>query len=296
MQRVSHEWRAMSNEAVERVRLEVVPSADLLTALPLVFDPPGSVSVTCLPHHGPERTVETSTRLARLGYHTVPHLAARSITSEAELHSLLLQLREAGVSELFLVAGDRRTPAGPYSWSGELLEAVNAYSPDFSIGIAGYPEGHPQLSQEQLSSSLLTKASLASSMVTQMCFSAEAISRYLRSIRKAGIELPVWVGVPGPVSIRKLVSLGARLGVGRSLKLARGTGMAGALWRRDDFLSYDSGRLIREVHQELAGDPLFAGFHVYTFNDLGRVPGLLDSLPRLQETTTKRSPLFPAQI
>jgi hypothetical protein len=28
--------------------------------------------------------------------------------------------------------------------------------------------------------------------------------------------------------------------------------------------------LIREVHQELAGDPLFAAFHVYTFNDLGR--------------------------
>ncbi|ALV41348.1 hypothetical protein AU252_09455 [Pseudarthrobacter sulfonivorans] len=291
----------MSAEAVARIRLEVVPSADLLTQLPAAFDTTGSVSVTCLPHHGPARTVEASVSLARLGYHTVPHLAARSITGKAELHSLLLQLQQAGVSELFLVAGDRRTPAGPYAWSGELLEAVNAYSPDFSIGIAGYPEGHPQLSQKQLSSSLGVKAPLASSMVTQMCFSAEAISRYLRTIRKAGIELPVWVGVPGPVSIRKLVSLGARLGVGRSLKLARGTGMAGALWRRDDFLSYDSGRLIREVHQELAGDPLFAGFHVYTFNDLGRLPGLLDDLRALQPTTTLASgntsiPLFPAKI
>ncbi|MEW9871860.1 methylenetetrahydrofolate reductase [Arthrobacter sp. HS15c] len=291
----------MSTEAVARIRLEVVPSADLLTQLPAAFDTTGSVSVTCLPHHGPARTVAASVKLARLGYHTVPHLAARSITGAAELHSLLLQLEEAGVSEVFLVAGDRRTPAGPYSWSGELLEAVNAYSPDFSIGIAGYPEGHPQLSQEQLSSSLLTKAPLASSMVTQMCFSAEAISRYLRSIRKAGIELPVWVGVPGPVSVRKLVSLGARLGVGRSLKLARGTGMAGALWRGDDFLSYDSGRLIREVHRELVGDPLFAGFHVYTFNDLGRMPGLLDDLRTLQPTAmlapgSTSIPLFPAKI
>ena len=291
----------MSKEAVARVRLEVVPSADLLTQLPAAFDTTGSVSVTCLPHHGPARTVQASVHLARLGYHTVPHLAARSITGEAELHSLLSQLQEAGVSELFLVAGDRRTPAGPYSWSGQLLEAVKAYSPDFSIGIAGYPEGHPQLTQEQLSSSLLAKAPLASSMVTQMCFSAEAISRYLQTIRKSGIQLPVWVGVPGPVSVRKLVSLGARLGVGRSLKLARGTGMAGALWRRDDFLSYDSGRLIREVHQELADDPLFAGFHVYTFNDLGRLPGLLDDLPALQSTTpltpgSTSIPLFPAKI
>lgn len=291
----------MSTEAVARIRLEVVPSADLLTQLPAAFDITGSVSVTCLPHHGPARTVAASVQLASLGYHTVPHLAARSIAGEAELHSLLLQLQEAGVSELFLVAGDRSTPAGPYSWSGELLEAVNTYSPGFSIGIAGYPEGHPQLSQEQLSSSLLTKAPLASSVVTQMCFSAEAITRYLRSIREAGIELPVWVGVPGPVSIRKLVSLGARLGVGRSLKLARGTGMAGALWRGDDFLSYDSGRLIREVHQELVGDPLFAGFHVYTFNDLGRMRDLLDDLRTLQPTAALATgstsiPLFPAKI
>jgi methylenetetrahydrofolate reductase (NADPH) len=290
----------MSKEAVARVRLEVVPSADLLTQLPKAFDAPGSVSVTCLPHHGPARTVETSVNLAHLGYHTVPHLAARSITSQAELHSFLLQLQGAGVSELFLVAGDRRTPAGPYAWSGQLLEAVHAYSPDFSVGIAGYPEGHPQLSQEQLMSSLKVKAPRASSLVTQMCFSAQEISQYIRTNRTNGVELPVWVGVPGAVSIQKLVSMGARLGVGRSLKLARGTGMAGALWRRGDFLNYDSGPLIREVNGELSGDPLFAGFHVYTFNDLGRLPGLLDSLPtRLQATLSPSnapSPLFPAKI
>jgi methylenetetrahydrofolate reductase (NADPH) len=289
----------MGNEAVARVRLEVVPSADLLTALPLVFDPPGHVSVTCLPHHGPERTVETATRLARLGYHAVPHLAARSITSKANLHALLLALQGAGVYELFVVAGDRRTPAGPYSWSGQLVEAVKAYSADFSVGIAGYPEGHPHLGQDKLVSSLEIKAPMASSLVTQMCFSAEAISSYLRTIRENGVELPVWVGVPGPVSLKKLVSMGARLGVGRSLKLARSSGMAGALRQGGDFMSYDSGPLIREVHQELAGDPLFAGLHVYTFNNLSRLPGLLDSLPRLQETTSKPpskpSPLLPAQ-
>ncbi len=291
----------MSHDAVLRVRLEVVPSADLLAALPQVFEPPGSVSVTCLPHHGPERTVEKSTRLARLGYHAVPHLAARSITSETHLHTLLLELQGAGVSELFVVAGDRRTPAGPYCWSGQLLEAVKAYSADFSVGIAGYPEGHPHLSQDKLESSLEIKAPLASSLVTQMCFSAEAISNYLRTIRQNGVELPVWVGVPGPVSVKKLVALGARLGVGRSLKLARSSGMASALCQRGDFMNYDSGRLIRELHQELAGDPLFAGFHVYTFNDLSRLPGLLESLPRPRETsaTPPNTPgplLIPAQI
>jgi hypothetical protein len=47
------------------------------------------------------------------------------------------------------------------------------------------------------------------------------------------------------------------------------------------------GRTDSRSPQELAAEPLFAAFHVYTFNHLGRLPGLLDSLPRLQEATAK---------
>lgn len=288
----------MNKQGAARVRLEVVPSPDLLTQLPAIFASSGSVSVTCLPHHGPRRTVETAVGLARLGYRTIPHLAARSISGQAELHSLLRQLQDAGLSELFLVAGDRRTPAGPYSWSGHLLEAVKEFSSDFSAGVAGYPEGHPELSREQLVHNLVSKAPMASSLVTQMCFSAEAINRYLRSLRENGVNLPVWVGVPGPVSTKKLLTMGARLGVGRSLKLARRTGMTGALWRRGDFLNYDSGRLIRDIHRKVAGHPLFAGFHVYTFNDFQRLPNLLSGLPQqaMLLPGNTAGPSFPAKI
>ncbi|MBO1268949.1 methylenetetrahydrofolate reductase [Arthrobacter cavernae] len=286
----------MSTEPVASVRLEVVPSAELLSQLPLIYKAPGSLSVTCLPHHGPARTVAASIELAQLGYHTVPHLAARSIASQAELRSFLGQLRDAGISELFLVAGDRRTPAGSYSWSGQLLEDVKAFSPEFSVGIAGYPEGHPVLGTADLTRSLDAKAAMASSMVTQMCFSADAISDYLATLRSSGVELPVWVGVPGPVSIKKLLALGARLGVGRSLKLARGTGLARALWRRGDFLHYDSNRLIREIHERIGHDPLFAGFHVYTFNNLHRLPGMLGSLPVRKPRALPANPAYPATI
>jgi len=289
----------MSTEADAQLRFEVVPSADLLSRLPLIVEAPCTVSVTCLPHHGPAKTVATSIELARGGYTPVPHLAARSIGSDAELHTLLQRLLDEGIKELFLVAGDRRTPAGPYSWSGQLMDAVRAFSPDFSVGIAGYPEGHPQFNAEQLMSSLEAKAPMAASLVTQMCFSAEAISQYFESLRRSGVRLPVWVGVPGPVSVKKLLAMGARLGVGRSLKLARGTGMAAALFRRGDLLDFDSTRLIREVQQKLAHDPLFAGFHVYTFNDLDRLPGLLASLPvavpHPDSGTRARKLLFPAK-
>ncbi|WP_050687823.1 methylenetetrahydrofolate reductase [Arthrobacter sp. ZBG10] len=285
----------MSHGAVPQVRLEVVPSADLLERLPAVFGAPGLVSVTCLPHHGPERTVAASIELAAHGYRTVPHLAARSITSHDGLTGMLEQLQAAGIQDLFAVAGDRRSPAGPYAWSGQLLEAIKAFSPDMSVGIAGYPEGHPGLSADQLKHSLEAKAPLASCMVTQMCFSAKTIGQYFRTLRSSGIELPVWVGVPGPVSTKKLLTMGARLGVGRSLKLARGTGMARALWKRHDLLHYDSSQLIRDVHRELAGDPLFAGFNVYAFNDFHNLPGLLQGTPLALPTGTAPDPIFPAR-
>ena len=106
------------------IRLEVSPSADLARQLPPAYEAPGMVSVTCLPHHGPARTVAASIELARLGYHVVPHLAARSIASQAELHLFLHQLRDEGIRELFLIAGDRSAPAGPYCWSGQLMEDI----------------------------------------------------------------------------------------------------------------------------------------------------------------------------
>lgn len=285
----------MSHGAVPQVRLEVVPSADLLDRLPAIYAAPGPVSVTCLPHHGPERTVATSIGLAGRGYRAVPHFAARSIASQAGLIGMLEQLQAAGISDLFAVAGDRRTPAGPYAWSGQLLEDIKAFAPDMSVGIAGYPEGHPGLSADQLKRSVETKAPLASCLVTQMCFSAKTIGRYFRSLHASGIELPVWVGVPGPVSTKKLLSMGARLGVGRSLKLARGTGMARALWRRHDLLHYDSSQLIRDIHRDLAGDPLFAGFHVYSFNDFHNLPGLLQGAPLALPAGTAPDPIFPAR-
>ena len=273
----------MSTEPVAKVRLEVVPSRDLATQLPLVYDPPGAISITCLPHHGPSRTVSAAVQLSGMGYHVVPHLAARSIASRAELHGLLKQLGQAGVTELFLVAGDRRGPAGPYSWTGPLIEDVEDFSSEFSIGIAGYPEGHPALTPHQLRSGLESKSAVATSLVTQMCFSAESIARYMENLRGLGIQLPVWVGVPGIISTKKLLSMGARLGVGRSLKLARGTGLARALWSRRDF---DSNRLVRDIQSRLAGDPMFAGFHVYSFNELGRLPDLLNGLATLDKSDT----------
>ncbi|MCI0543301.1 MAG: hypothetical protein L0Z49_02505, partial [Actinobacteria bacterium] len=54
-----------------------------------------------------------------------------------------------------------------------LLRDMNDIGHPFEeIGIAGYPEGHPVISDERLRQALREKAELATYVVNRMCFSA----------------------------------------------------------------------------------------------------------------------------
>ncbi len=76
-----------------------------------------------------------------------------------------------------------------------------------------------------LNEALHVTAPHAAALVTQICLDPQTITGYVSSLRRNSIMTPVWVGVPGPVTPPKLVAMGARLGVGRSLKLAGKIGL-----------------------------------------------------------------------
>ena len=53
---------------------------------------------------------------------------------------------------------------------------------------------------------------------TQMCFDAGRIRSWLEEERALGLTVPVHLGVPGVVDRTRLMTMGARLGVGTSLR------------------------------------------------------------------------------
>ena len=66
------------------------------------------------------------------------------VRDRAHLDTLLAAMAEAGVDDAFVIGGDATPPAGPYSSAGELLADLEEHPQrPRSIGIAGYPEGHP---------------------------------------------------------------------------------------------------------------------------------------------------------
>lgn len=250
------------------VRLEIVPTEGIVAEVQATLPAGSELTVTCLPHHGLEPTVQTALRLASLGYTVVPHLAARAIEGRAQLERVLREAEAAGITQVFAVGGDGARAAGPYANGLELMEDIADLSGGrIAIGVAGYPEGHPRLSESELMDSLLAKQHLAANIVTQMCFSAPTISAYAALIRREGVDLPVWAGVPGPVPRTRLVSLAAKIGVGPSLKFIRSKGqLAKGLLSGD---TYAHEGLVSELSDPAAG---LAGIHVFTFNSLGGRP------------------------
>lgn len=250
-------------------RLEIIPSEGIVEKVTAAVPLGTTLTITCLPQHGVGRTVRAAVRLAELGYPVVPHLAARALQDRPQLVGILRECDAAGIREVFAIGGDSPRAAGSYGTAEELMEDIAQYSGGgISIGVAGYPEGHPSVVGLDLLDALLAKQHLASRVVTQMCFSAPKIVDYVGLLRREGVELPVWAGVAGAVPRTRLVALGTQIGVGASLKfLSR----KGPLARR--LLSgerYQPATLI----SELAEHPdRVAGIHFYTFNHLNAVAG-----------------------
>lgn len=250
------------------IRIEIIPTEGIVEQVVAQVPKTTTLSVTCLPQHGIERTMRAAVQLSVIGYTVVPHLAARSLHSRADLAGILRDCDVAGIGEVFVIGGDRKQPAGPYEYSLPLLEDIAQYSGGaMRAGVAGYPEGHPSANPLEMLDALLAKQHLATHVVTQMCFSALKILDYTALLRREGVRLPVWAGVAGPVPRARLVSLATQIGVGSSLKfLSRKGPLARKLLSGD---RYSPQSLVSGLESQ-PGD--IAGIHLYSFNSLDSVP------------------------
>ncbi|WP_248579932.1 methylenetetrahydrofolate reductase [Nocardioides sp. InS609-2] len=216
-----------------------------------------TVTVTVSAHRGLEPTVALSEQLTQAGFTAVPHLAARMVRDGQHLAELVARLDEAGIYEVFVVGGDADPPVGEFSEATQVLGAAGGHR---LTGVAAYPEGHPKIGDRELDRALLAKRPMCGYAVTQMCFDAVAVRRWLRHARDIGFDRPVHVGIPGPVDTLRLAKVATRIGVGPSLRYALKQRGSAKLLRPG---GYRPDRLLAEV----AGAGV-AGLHVYTLGDV----------------------------
>ena len=137
--------------------------------------------------------------------------------------------------------------------------------------MTGYPDGHTMIDDATLTEQLHAKQSLLAEhgvdgwVSTQMCFDEAAIRTWIERERAAGITLPIRLGVPGVVDRTRLMKMGARLGVGASLRyLSKNTSTVLALVAPG---GYDPTSLVAALGAD-ADDLGIEALHCFTFNSV----------------------------
>jgi methylenetetrahydrofolate reductase (NADPH) len=257
-------------EAVKRPRYEIVPlegAADEVVAhVPREI----KLTVTASPTRGLDPTLDLVERLSAAGYAVAPHVPARLVRDRAHLERIVHRLRSAGVSDLFAIAGDAREPAGEFADTAALLSAMGELRESFDeVGISGYPESHHLISDETTIEAMFAKEPMATYIVSQICFDADVIVTWVRRVRDRGTFLPIWIGVTGAISNRRLVRIAGKVGLGESARFLRAH--HGWIRRLARPRVHTPTGLVTELAPQLA-DPAaqIGGLHVYTFNELER--------------------------
>lgn len=213
--------------------------------------------------------VAAAKRARLAGFEPVPHIAARNYADRALLKDMLERISgEAEVREVLVLAGDVDRAAGPFAGANAIIESdLLQHCGIGRIGISGYPDGHPKLSEEALNGALRSKLSSASArsldvhIVSQFCFDADRIVAWVRGLRAAGVDVPVKIGLAGPTSVRGLTRYAIRCGVRTSLKAVIS---GGGLQLLGD-VTPDS------IIRELADNGLArTSLHFYSFGGLAR--------------------------
>jgi len=173
-----------------------------------------------------EQQLEICRQIRALGWTPIPHLAARRARSTADVPRILDRFTsDAGVRDFLIIAGDLEEPADDIRDSLDFIREIR--SNDFGIRrieISGYPEGHPLISDQELSESqqekihLLRELGIEPVVVTQFSFEPDAIIRYCNNLHSRYPDLQLKIGLPGPAKLTTLIRFAQRCGVRSSMK------------------------------------------------------------------------------
>ena len=225
--------------------LEIGPKTEL-DNLPALKD----VYITMLPGGDYKDTSEQAAKLAKNGFNPIPHFPARSIENDEQLKEYVSRCKDGGVKQVLVIGGGRE-PVGKFDSSIQLLET--GYFEHLKIGIAGHPEGSPDISDSDLEKAMKDKKPYADYIVTQWLLDPQPIIDFISKQ-----SVPVHVGITGPLKITSLIKFANIVGAKNSLNFLK-SNFSKAL---DLMKPKDPNDLIGKVksHTDF--------FHIYTFGGL----------------------------
>ena len=225
--------------------LEITMKTDL-SVLPKVKD----VYITMLPGDDFKKVANKAKELAQSGFNPVPHFPARSIKNLKDLKDYVSMCKDFGVKQALVIGGSTE-PIGDYHCSLQILES--GLFEGWKIGIAGHPDGSPDISDSDLEKAMKDKMPFADYIVTQWLLDSQSIAKFISKQ-----TLPVHVGITGPLKISSLLKFASIVGAKNSLNFLK----SNATKAVDLLKPKDPNDLIENLKK------LTENFHIYTFGGL----------------------------
>ena len=211
----------------------------------------------------------------------VSHLTCVGSTKD-EIKSILDTYAESGIENILALRGDppkgkafEPVPGG-FGYAAELVAFIRKHYPQMGIGVAGYPEGHPETPNRLLEMDYL-KAKVdagADYVCTQLFFDNHAFYDFCERCELAGIRVPIVAGI-APVTSVKLMERMAEVSAGtlfpaRFIKALRRA-------ENEEYMKKVGVHWATEQVRDLI-DHNVSGIHLYTLNKSNATRQIYDSL------------------
>ncbi len=218
-----------------------------------------------------ERTAEVSALLRReFGFTVMPHLTAVNHT-RAEITATAQAHYARGIRNIMALRGDLPTgvPAAAafrdgLRYGSDVVALLKELRPDFCLGVAGYPEKHPEApSFEADLVNLRRKVDAGASFITtQLFFDNEAYYRFVDRCDAAGINVPIVPGIMPVLSLKQITRITGLCGASLPDRLIRRIEAAGDEPEIIEALGIDWA--LTQIRDLVArGAP---GYHLYILN------------------------------
>jgi methylenetetrahydrofolate reductase (NADPH) len=160
-----------------------------------------------------QKTVELTERIqTEIGIRAMAHLTCVGHTAE-EIGRIIDELASKGIRNVLALRGD--PPAGQtqfvateggFGYADQLVAYISARRPDLCIGVAGYPEGHPQcLNRTRDLENLKRKVDSGGCfIITQLFFDNADFWRFVENARRMGIKVPIIAGIMPILNVNQI--------------------------------------------------------------------------------------------
>lgn len=204
-----------------------------------------------------------------LGLETCMHLTCTNMKTEL-LDEALDKAYRSGCQNILALRGDPPMDGteltGDFKYAKDLIRYIRSkFGEHFNIGVAGYPEGHPEEEDdEKLLFYLKEKCDTgANFIITQMFYDADAFIEWCSKLRKIGISLPI---IPGIMPISTYAAFIRRA---KWSQVAIPPHFLEALdpVKEDDYLVREKGtELVSDMCRKLIDSGYVTHLHFYTMN------------------------------